>query len=323
MLLRNILLVCVALVIAGVTAMFARNWMANERAVLAAQSQTEQSVPTFDLVKVLVATRDMSPGAFVKPDDLEWVDWPEDGVVDAYIVEENGKVEDFDGAVVRTEIRAGQPIINALVVHPGERGFLAAVLDPGARAVSVPVNATSGISGFVFPGDWVDVLLTYRITSEDGQGNKKTRHISETLLSGVRVLAVDQAVENPESKASVPKTATLEVTPKQAEKVALGMDVGSLSLSLHSLSRVGVDTASAQSEGVEVADASSDTLPIDLSPQAPKAFSSTADQGGSYSIDVDIMSSSNDSRLFPKKSKNRSQSGVLVLRAAETEKSSF
>ncbi len=119
-----------------------------------------------------------------------------------------------------------------------DRGFLAAVLNPGMRGVSVPVNATSGIAGFVFPGDWVDIILTIRVNEKSEEsGNNRTRYFSETLLTDVRVLAVDQNIENEKGEVNVAKTATLEVTTKQAEMIAIALEMGSISLSLHSLAR--------------------------------------------------------------------------------------
>jgi len=185
-----------------------------------------------------VADEDLATGTFVKPEHLKWQQWPEDGVIEGYMIKGEASEQDLDGAVVRTHLYAGEPITKSRVVHPGERGFLAAVLEVGQRAVSVPVDATSGISGLVFPGDSVDVILTFQTTvkNEDTDENL-TRYFSETLLHDIRVLAIDQAVENVDGMAKVAKTATLEVEPKQAEKVAVALEIGTLSLSLQSLAR--------------------------------------------------------------------------------------
>lgn len=233
MTLRNIVVLVVALAVAGLTATYARNWLASERAAMSVTSEPEPVNTTF----VLVAKRELGPGTFIKPEDVKWQPWPEDGVIEDYAIKGERAMEDFLGTVVRSAITTGQPITDARVVHPGERGFLAAVLTPGNRAVSVPVNATTGISGFVFPGDWVDVILTARVRVENSEGKAKERAFSETLLTDIRVLAIDQSVENEEGEADVGETATLEVTPKQVEKIAIALEIGLLSLSLHSLSR--------------------------------------------------------------------------------------
>ncbi len=236
MTLRSILLLVVALVGAGFTAFYARSWIAAERAAFMASIPEEAPVAPATLV--LVAKGDLPAGSFVKPANMKWQAWPEDGLVDEYWIQGKRDMKELEGAVVRLLISAGQPITDSRVVHPGDRGFLAAVLNPGMRGVSVPVNATSGIAGFVFPGDWVDLILTIRMNVKDEEsGNIESRYFSETLLTDVRVLAVDQNIENEKGEVNVAKTATLEVTAKQAEMVAIALEMGSISLSLHSLAR--------------------------------------------------------------------------------------
>lgn len=233
--LRNVLLIVLAVAAAGMTALYARNWMANERAALM-KNQPVKYVEA-NTVQILVADGDLSVGTFVTPKNVKWLAWPEKSLSDGFVKKDARAIKDFQGAVVRTAIVKGQPITEAALVKPGDRGFLAAVLEVGKRAVSVPVDATSGIAGFVFPGDFVDVILSVRVSGKDEDGKTEQRFFSETLLNDVRVLAVDQKVENKNGKVSVAKTATIEVSPKQAEKVAIGLKMGSLSLSLHSLAR--------------------------------------------------------------------------------------
>lgn len=236
MTLRSILLLIFALVAAGLTAVYARNWIATERADFMASIPEE--APAAPATLVLVAKVDLPAGTFVKPAKMKWQAWPEDGLIEEYWIRGEREMKELEGAVVRLLISAGQPITDSRVVHPGDRGFLAAVLNPGMRGVSVPVNATSGIAGFVFPGDWVDLILTIRVNVKDeAGGNNETRYFSETLLTDVRVLAVDQNIENEKGEVNVAKTATLEVTAKQAEMVAIALEMGSISLSLHSLAR--------------------------------------------------------------------------------------
>ena len=140
----------------------------------------------------------------------------------------------FIGSAVHRGVIKGEPLTETRVVKPGERGFLAAIVAPGHRAVSVPVNATTGVSGLFFPGDQVDVILTHSVKRGETE-----RFVSETILRDVRVLAVDQSVQDieGEEKKEVAKTATLEVTPKQAEVIAMLSDLGKLSLSLRSIAR--------------------------------------------------------------------------------------
>lgn len=156
------------------------------------------------------------------------------------------KPEDFAGAVVRLPLVAGEPLTPDRIVVPGDRSFLAAVLHPGMRAASVAVTAISGTSGFIFPGDRVDVLLTHVLPPEPVEGaaapqSNAPRHATETVLRDLRVLAIDQKIENKASEVVVAHTATLEVTDKQSETLALIAEMGKLTLSLRSLAGVDSD----------------------------------------------------------------------------------
>ena len=235
--LKSILLVIVALVLAGFTAFMVRNWLEAERAAAqrAMANRPQQSAPAPAGVQVLVAKRDLPIGTFLRPEHLRWQTWPETSLSPAYAVEGKKKMDDFVGSVVRLPVAEGEPITDGRVVSPGTSGFLAAVLRPGYRAVSVPVTMTSAISGFVFPGDHVDVLLTHNLPMPVDGGLE--RRAGGTVLRDIRVLALDQKVDVKPGEAAVPRTATIEVTPKQTEIVALVVEMGKLSLSLRSLQR--------------------------------------------------------------------------------------
>jgi pilus assembly protein CpaB len=141
-------------------------------------------------------------------------------------------MSDFVGAVARGPIAAGEPITDGKLVLAGTRGFMAAVLLPGTRAVSVPISATTAVSGFIYAGDRVDVLLTHVLN-----GDKSGQHTAtETVLRNARVIAMDQRLDfSPGDKPDVGKTATLELTPKQSEIVTLAVKMGDVSLALRSL----------------------------------------------------------------------------------------
>ncbi|MEO7177941.1 MAG: Flp pilus assembly protein CpaB, partial [Allosphingosinicella sp.] len=140
------------------------------------------------------------------------------------------------GTVVRNEVTAGQPFTQGTLIRPGERGFLAAALGPGMRAVTVPVSATSSVAGFIFPGDRVDIVLTQEVA---GGGDGVPLKVSETVMRNVRVLATDQRMDakGEDGKAVVQRftMVTLEATPKLAEKIAVAQKIGDLSLSLRSI----------------------------------------------------------------------------------------
>jgi pilus assembly protein CpaB len=231
--LKSVLLIVAALLIAGFTAFMVRNWLDAERAA-AQRAMNKPQAPQPAGLQVLVAKRDLPVGTFLRPEHLRWQAWPEASVSPAYAVEGKKKVEDFVGAVVRLPIAIGEPITDGRVVAPGNSGFLAAVLRPGYRAVSVPVTMTSSISGFVFPGDHVDLLLTHTMPQ---RVEGLERRATVTVLRDIRVLALDQKVDVKPGEAGVPKTATFEVTPKQSEIIAVVVEMGKLSLSLRSLQR--------------------------------------------------------------------------------------
>ncbi len=181
-------------------------------------------------VKILVASRDLPVGTLLSAEDTEAREWPDTALHAAYV--KTGESPDlYDGSVVRATITAGEPITRSALVKQGERGFLAAVLAPGMRAVTVNLTPVSSVGGFLFPGDRVDVILTHAVEQQDGTNNT----LSETILQNVRVLAVDQRTESAEREVAVRRTATLEVTPRMAEKIALLERVGQLSLSLRGL----------------------------------------------------------------------------------------
>jgi pilus assembly protein CpaB len=233
--LKSVLLIVAALVVAGFTAFMVRSWLDAERAAAQRALANRPQAPQPVGVQVLVAKRDLPVGTFLRPEHLRWQAWPEASLSPAYAVEGKKKLEDFVGSVVRLPIASGEPITDGRVVSPGNSGFLAAVLRPGYRAVSVPVTVTSGISGFVFPGDHVDVLLTHNLPQPVDGGLE--RRAGLTVLRDIRVLALDQRVDVKPGENAVPRTATIEVTPKQSEVVAVVVEMGKLSLSLRSLQR--------------------------------------------------------------------------------------
>jgi pilus assembly protein CpaB len=229
--LRRIIVLLIALVAAGGTAMYARSWIEGQQTVPVVVAPAPKEIH-----EVLVADSDLPAGTFVKPQHLRWQGWPTDDVPDSYVLKGVRSDEEMIGAVVRKRIAAGEPITDGAVVKPGDRGFLAAVLEPGMPAVSVPISPISSNSGLIFPGDRVDLILTQSLMESESEGS--IRRVSETVLSDIRIIAMgaDTSDDPEEGEANEKaKTATFEVTPTQAQKVALLTELGKLSLSLRSL----------------------------------------------------------------------------------------
>jgi pilus assembly protein CpaB len=225
---RSLALLIVAVILAFGSALIARSWLMQQAARSAALPKPKTTAKS-----VLVARADLSRGKILKPGNLIWQSWPRGSLDPAYILRGTHRAADFNGWVVRQPVAPGQPVTLAQIVAPGNRGFLAAALRPGMRAVSVRVTETSGISGFVFPGDRVDLLITYPVPA--GKNGGYLHKASETVLRDVRVIAIDQLLQSKNGHAYVAHTATLEVTPKQSEIIALASQMGQLSLSLRSL----------------------------------------------------------------------------------------
>ncbi len=230
---KKLALLLGALVIAIGTALAARSMFAGAPApkVMAAPQMLAPQGP-----KVLVAQRALPVGTIITADAISFQQWPKQMVENAYFVDGETDMNKLLGTVVRHPIMAGEPLTKGALVSPGDRGFLAAALSPGMRAVTVPVSAKTGVAGFVFPGDRVDLVLTQTVNGSD-QGS--ALRASETFLANIRVLATDQSTDSEvvDGKTVVRefRTVTLEVTPKIAEKIAVAQTIGTISLSLRSL----------------------------------------------------------------------------------------
>ena len=226
---RKLVLLIIALIIAGGTVLLARSMMMG-----GTSGNAPGLAPLAATEEVLVAARDLPAGTLIKEADVKWQPWPAGGAEAGFAVKGKAETTEYVGAVVRQGMRTGEPLMNGRVVRKRDQGFMSAVLNPGMRAVSVSVTPAGGVAGFVFPGDHVDVIVTHQVTRKtevDPGGHK----VSETVLTNARVLALDQRVDDQSTEAKIAQTATLEVTSKQAETLALVAQIGTLSLALRSL----------------------------------------------------------------------------------------
>jgi len=192
--------------------------------------------PPLATVDVLIAKADLGVGQVVGDKDVGWQTWPAASA--GNFIKKTDRpdaIKDFVGAVVRAPVTAGEPIRDNKVIASKAGGYMAAILPQGMRAVSLDIAPDTGAGGFILPNDHVDVMLTRRDrAAEKASGVEK--YVTETILRNVRVLAVDQSVEDKDGqKVVIGKTATIELDQHQAETLALSHQLGTISLTLRSL----------------------------------------------------------------------------------------
>jgi pilus assembly protein CpaB len=282
---KKIILLVGALIIAATTALLARSMLGSAGGAPqagAAAMPVDASTP-----QVLVAVKALPVGTIVDAESMRFQPWPKDLVESAYYLQGQADPRTLVGSVVRNAITAGQPVTQGALVKPGERGFLAAALTPGMRAITVPVSAATAVAGFIFPGDRVDLVLTQSVT---GGGEGQPLKVSETIMRNLRVLATDQRTnamgEDGKPVVQTFSNVTLEVTPKIAEKISVAQTVGTLSLSLRSMA----DSASDLDSAIASGDVK---LPDGSDPAAEKrALAQIAarpiDKGATYATGADV-----------------------------------
>ncbi len=262
---RKIILLVGALFVAAITAFMARSLIAGSSAPVAAAAV--QPVQVVDGPEVLVATRALPVGTILDATALKFQPWPKELVDNAYFLKKETDLKSLQGTVVRNAITAGQPVTQGALVKPGDRGFLAAALGPGMRAVTVPVQANAAVAGFVFPGDRIDLMLTQTVS---GGGDGPPLKVSETVLRNLRVLATDQRTDNTvgeDGKTEVRtfSSITVEATPKLAEQLTVAQTLGSLSLALRSIADNSAELEEAIASGAV-------SVPDGTDPKAEKAM---------------------------------------------------
>lgn len=192
------------------------------------QMNTARAAPDTNphLTTVVIATRPIGFGETITPELLRVQSWPRDAQPQGSF----HTVAQLTGErrVALSPIAANEPLLATRISGPGGRATLSGVIRAGMRATTIRVNDVFGVAGFVLPGDFVDILVTRDETNNSSDENKRT----DLLLRSVRVLAVDQLANQNKNDPVVAKAATIEVTPEQAQKLALAAEVGTLSLAL-------------------------------------------------------------------------------------------
>ncbi|NHN84875.1 Flp pilus assembly protein CpaB [Acetobacter musti] len=184
-------------------------------------------------VKILTAKRQLFPGEILRDEDLSDQSVPQSFRSFGALLSTQRK--DFIGTLLRVALPKGAQLRGDDVVHPGEGGFLAALLAPGSRGVSVSVDPASAADGLIWPGDYVDVILLPNSGNASSSGHSAA---SQTILENVHVVAIDQTVirgKNPSLPNQTARTAALELSPKNAQKLALAQKLGRIVLALRPL----------------------------------------------------------------------------------------
>ena len=229
----RVLVLVVALAAGGIAAYLSLN--------TAPQPVPEVAVaPQIETTEVLVVSGDIAPGASLTAANVRWEEWPTSAVNPAFVDRDAqpDAIEKMEGTIVRSQFYDGEPIREGKLVR-SDSGFMSAILPTGKRAVAVKVSAQSTAGGFILPNDRVDLIHTIS-QSSDGQ----KRFVSQTLLTNIRVMAIDQTIEEQNGdRVVVGKTATLELSPSEVEIVSAAEKQGNLSLALRSMADVKIDDA--------------------------------------------------------------------------------
>jgi pilus assembly protein CpaB len=192
---------------------------------------------TTNTTQVLVARSEIGLGSITGPESFRWQDWPQNAVSPSYIQRSArpNAIKDLENSVARAPMLPGEPITALKLVKPGEGGVLAAILPAGMRAISTRIKEETGVGRLILPNDHVDVILTQRRRGRAGA----EEFVSDTLFRNVRVLAIGQIIEAREGKRLAEgNTATLELTPRQTELLALANSMGEISLALRSIADI-------------------------------------------------------------------------------------
>lgn len=224
--------------VAGVTA-----W-AMMQGIVSKEPETKTREVQIDATEVLVAVKDISLGEMVAEHHTTWQKWPKDGVTPGLITSDRPSAQhELSGSIARAPIIAGEPITAQKLIKAGQGGVLAAILPAGMRAVSTKIDQKTAVGGLILPNDHVDVILIRR---QRGRGGSE-EYVSDTLFRNIRVLAIGQQIESAAGKKTADTsggstTATLELTPRQSELLALANSMGEITLSLRSIADMNTES---------------------------------------------------------------------------------
>ena len=225
----TILSLFLAITFAALAVFATRTWLVSEREQIAAAARNTAQMEQPVTQTIVVAGAGLNFGERLTQDKLRTITWASDALpAGAFMtVEELVSTNEEEARFVIASMEPGEPVLRSKITEPGQRAKLSTTLTPGMKAISIRVNDVLGVAGFVLPGDRVDVMLT-RTTRDKGA-------YVDVLLQGLRVLAIDQSADDRKDQPSVVRTVTFEVSTQEAQKLALGASVGTLSLALRQM----------------------------------------------------------------------------------------
>lgn len=228
----RVIILGVAVAAAGGAGYVAKNLATQPPQVIVEKAPAQ---PAIELTEVLVLKEDLPLGSAIT-DQLRWQPWPAATVDESFITKEKEPeaIDQLTGSVARLAMYKGEPLRRSKLIGSGQ-SFMSAILPEGKRAVATRISADTSAGGFILPNDYVDVIMVRRSDTPDSGGSGFT---TETILENIRVLAIDQAIQEDEEgrKVKVGETATLELTPQQAEIITVAQQMADrLTLALRSV----------------------------------------------------------------------------------------
>ena len=218
---NNLIVLLVALVLGGLAAILARNWLVSHTQSTAAEGT------------IVVAAAPLAFGTEITAEKVREIPWNSGAPLEGAFTNTQELLKDGRRMALAT-IGRNAPILRSNVTAPGQRATLSSMLDPGKRAVTVRVDDVRGVAGFIQPGDRVDVVLIR--TEAESRSNESS---SDVILQSAKVLAIDQVTGERSEQPTVAKAVTLEVNPEDAQKILLATNIGRLSLILRQPAEAG------------------------------------------------------------------------------------
>ncbi len=226
---KTFIMIGIAIVFGLAGVLVAQSWLDRQSSRLREAHVAPKPVA---VAKIVVVASPLRFGTELSPQHLREVPWPE-GAIPKSAFGSIKEVVDGPKRVALMAMEEGEPVLKTKITGPGQRASLAAVIDPGMKALTVRVNDVNGVAGFVLPGERVDVLLTRQMDKDESW--------ADVLLQNVKVLAADQSADERSDKPSVVKAVTLEVSTAEAQKLTLASSIGALSLALRPAGTTGVE----------------------------------------------------------------------------------